>query len=844
MLTLHSKIREIYAHPLGRDIADKLLLELGKPAWVVDNPVVGSLTLSVIKKFLPKHTGSGFLDTVLDLLNSEPDSPDDHPAASSPAWWKEAVFYQIYPRSFRNNGASCVLRGILQKLDYLRALGVDAVWLSPVYDSPNDDNGYDIRDYYKILPEYGTMDDMDALIAGLHERGMRLVMDLVVNHTSDEHPWFQSALHDENSPYRDFYFFRKTDSKLSDSKPPNNWVSFFGGPAWNHYPEQDVWALHLFSKKQMDLNWECPALREEIYKMARWWLAKGVDGFRLDVINYISKTPGLPDGDPFIGSLLMYTGIERYFYGPKLNEYLKELRAKAFDPYNAFSVGETPGIGIRTGRLLTDSYRRELDLFFSFDHLVSPGCARFDGRRYSLPYLKRFYRTHLNADLGHGWNTLFFNNHDNPRMVSKIDPEGLYTVPLAKLLAVLQLTLRGTPFLYQGDEAGVCNIDFKSIDEINDVESRGFYAELIKTMPPDKAFKQILAGTREHARAPIDWEEHESQRGRADSVWRFYRDLIILRRSSQALIYGELEFLYPRDKKLLSYTRRSGTECFYIEANLSPVKRRSKAMPGAVLLFGNYGKSMDKGPGPRILGPYEARVYAVPPDKSAMDNQLGIVFTSGEGPEPQTLKALLDDLASSRMAKGTLVAAADSGLALAEAAGIKPDWIVGDMDSLDNGSRLSHYPKERVICYPVDKDYTDTEIALALLWEKGCKDTWIVGGGGGRLDHLFGIRDLFERERYPRRWITADEDIYCIDGTEVKNDCLRLTLMQDKLVSVLLLGGGPWKAESRGLKWPLDNVRWERGLYGLSNVAITDEIEVSAKQGRFMVILEEGCRRL
>ena len=609
MLTLHSKIREIYAHPLGRDIVDKLLMELGKPLWLVNNAVVGGLTLNTVKKFLPKTIGSGFFNTFIDLLNSEPDTPDNNPAATKPVWWKEAVFYQIYPRSFGNNGTSCVLRGILSKLDYLRSLGVDAIWLSPVYDSPNDDNGYDIRDYYKILPDYGTMEDMDALIAGLHERGMRLVMDLVVNHTSDEHPWFQSALNDENSPYRDFYFFRK-----SNGKPPNNWVSFFSGSAWNYYPKQDIWALHLFSKKQMDLNWECPALREEIYKMVRWWLEKGVDGFRLDVINYISKTPGLPDGDPFVGSLMIYTGIERYFYGPKLHEYLKELRAKAFDPYNAFSVGETPGIGIRGGRLLTDDYRRELDLIFSFDHLVSPGHSRFDNHRYSKSYLKHFYQTHLNADLGHGWNTLFFNNHDNPRMLSKIDPEGLYTEPLAKLLAVLQLTLRGTPFLYQGDEGGACNVKFNSIEEITDVESRGLYAELIKTMPSDKAFKRILAGTRDHARAPIDWEEHERQRNMADSVWRFYRDLIVLRRSSQSLIYGELEFLRPRDKKLLSYIRRSKTECFYIEANLSHDKGRSKAMPGAVLLFGNYGKSMDKGPGPKTLGPYEARVYSVPPE--------------------------------------------------------------------------------------------------------------------------------------------------------------------------------------------------------------------------------------
>jgi oligo-1,6-glucosidase len=608
LLNFKSKIKNIYSHPVGRDIIDKLLLQLGKPAWLIDNPLIGSLRLGAIKKMAGRNLSPGFFDAVLELLNSEHDAPDSSPAEAVPAWWKEAVFYQIYPRSFTNsqNSPESGLRGILSKLDYLHDLGIDAVWLSPVYDSPNDDNGYDIRDYYKILPEFGTMDDMDALIAGLHLRGMKLIMDLVVNHTSDEHPWFQEALRDEKSPYRDFYFFRKPDKTSSkEGAPPNNWTSFFSGPAWRYFPEQGLWALCLFSKKQMDLNWECPALREEIYKMVRWWLEKGVDGFRLDVINYISKTAGLADGDPFIGALMGYTGVERYFYGPKLHEYLKDLHAKAFEPYNAFSVGETPGIGIQQGRLLTDHYRKELDLIFSFDHLETPGHARFDDYRYHLPYLKRFYQTHLNEDLGYGWNTLFFNNHDNPRMVSKIDPEGLYTEPLIRLLAILQLTLRGTPFLYQGDEAGSRNEPFASIKEIHDVESLGLYAELVKTMPPDKAFKRILAGTRDHARTPLHWEELERQRSATDSVWHFYHDLIALRRSSRAFIYGNLEFLYPKDKTLLSYTRALDGKCFYIEANLCPASRSSKIPPGADLLVCNYAGRVTKS-----LRPYEARVYA------------------------------------------------------------------------------------------------------------------------------------------------------------------------------------------------------------------------------------------
>jgi oligo-1,6-glucosidase len=611
-MNLDNKIHEVYVHPVGRDIIDKLLLQLNKPAWLIDNPIVGNLSLGTIKKIVGKNLSPSFFDAVLELLNNEHDAPDSNPIDTVPAWWKEAVFYQIYPRSFTNsqNSTESGLRGILSKLDYLRDLGIDAVWLSPVYDSPNDDNGYDIRDYYKIMPEFGTMDDMDALIAGLHKRGMKLIMDLVVNHTSDEHFWFQEALHDEKSPYRDFYFFHqskppsKEGAPSLEGAPPNNWVSFFSGPAWNYYPEQGVWALHLFSKKQMDLNWECLALRVENYKMVRWWLEKGIDGFRLDVINYISKASGLPDGDPFIGALMTYTGIERYFYGPKLHEYLKELHTMAFEPYNSFSVGETPGVGKQMSRLLTDHYRKELDLIFSFDHLETPGHSRFDDYRYDPSYLKHFYLTHLNEDIGHGWNTLFFNNHDNPRMVSKIDQEGLYTEALTRLLAVLQLTLRGTPFLYQGDEVGSRNEPFTSIKEIHDVESLGLYAELVKTMPPDKAFKKILAGTRDHARTPLRWDELERQRNASDSVWRFYQSLIALRRSSRALIYGKLEFLYPKDKTLLSYTRTLEGKCFYIEANLSTANRRSKAPSNAELLVCNYAGEMIKN-----LRPYEARVY-------------------------------------------------------------------------------------------------------------------------------------------------------------------------------------------------------------------------------------------
>ena len=596
-LSLNSKVKDLCKHPLGRDIVDKLLLQLGKSNRLTDNFMVGNLRLKILRKIAGNKVGPDFFDTVLDLLNSEPDAPRTDEVAPAPAWWKEAVFYQIYPRSFTDRG----LPGIIEKLDYLHDLGIDAIWLSPVYDSPNDDNGYDIRDYYAILQEFGTMDDMDALIEGLHARGMKLVMDLVVNHTSDEHFWFKEALADENSPYRDFYFFRKSPNE----KPPNNWTSFFGGSAWNYYPDQDIWALHLFSKKQMDLNWENPALREEINKMVRWWLEKGVDGFRLDVINYISKSEGLPDGNEFIGQLMKYTGIERYFYGPKLHEYLRNLRREAFLPYNAFSVGETPGIGLQAGRLLTDAYRQELDLIFSFDHLEAPGKTRFDDYEYDLAHLKKFYMKHLNADKGHGWHTLFFNNHDNPRMISKIDSTGEYAFVLAKLLAVLQMTLRGTPFIYQGDEIGAVNESFASIDDVKDVESLGIYEDFIaEGLSPESAFKRILAGTRDHARAKMKWEDAAQQQECDDSVLRFYKMLIGWRKKTPACVYGRLEFVDEKNRSALRYRRIHEDGCIYVEANLKKVGIKSKSLEGAVFTMSNYGDGVGD------LRPYEVRVYS------------------------------------------------------------------------------------------------------------------------------------------------------------------------------------------------------------------------------------------
>lgn len=581
-ITMKSRLKEVYAHPVGHDALKKILLQLGLPERALTNPAVGSLSLQTAAKLAGKFLDAAFWETFLQLLNSEKDILEEAPLCEiRKAWWKEAVFYQVYPRSFADSNGDGIgdLKGIIKKLDYLENLGVDALWLSPIYDSPNDDNGYDIRDYYKIMDEFGTMEDFDLLLSALHERGMRLIMDLVVNHTSDEHPWFQRAVRDPDSPYHDYYLF----SKSKNGKEPNNWVSFFGqgkaGDAWKYFPENKEWALHLFSQKQMDLNWDNPKLRLEIISMVNWWLEKGVDGFRMDVINYISKTEGLPDGNESIGKLIGYTGIEHYFYGPHLHEYLRELQAESFHEFHAFSVGETPGIGMQMAKLLTDESRQELDMIFSFDHLETPGHTRFDDYRYDLNYLKSYYIEWTKDYAKRCWMSLFYENHDNPRMISKVNPEPQFRVSIGKLLAMIQLTLKGTPFLYQGQEIGAVNADFQDISELRDVESLNLYKEFCETMSEAEAFQKILSGTRDHARVMIDWEETKSQEQDRDSVFCFYKKLIRIRKKYPALVYGDVEFFHVRRKNLFAWGRTLGKEQWYVECNLSSRRIRRPRRP-------------------------------------------------------------------------------------------------------------------------------------------------------------------------------------------------------------------------------------------------------------------------
>ncbi len=613
LLTYESTIGELYRNPVGHDALARVLLQLGLPEKVITNRAVSSLKLKTLAGLLSKKIGGEFFDALLRLVNSEQDEPCALREEIEPKWWKEAVFYQIYPRSFCDSNGDGIgdLPGIISKLDYLKELGVDALWLSPVYDSPNDDNGYDIRDYDKIMEEFGSMEDFDRLLLEVRRRGMRLIMDLVINHTSDEHIWYQQAKRPD-SPYRDYYFFRKDDGSHT---PPNNWTSFFSGPAWKYEAETDSWALHLFSKKQMDLNWENPDVRRDVIAMINRWLDKGVDGFRMDVINYISKEEGLADGDETIGKLMGFYGIEHYYYGPKLHQYLKEIREKAFEPHGAFSVGETPGLGMKMCQLITGQERRELDMVFSFDHLETPGHVRFEEYAYDLNYF-RDYMIDWTEHYGNNcWMSLFYNNHDNPRMISKISQDTSCHTALAKLLAVMQLTLKGTPFLYQGDEMGLSNYAFTSMEQITDVEAKGYYEEHIKREPRERVFAAILAGTREHGRVLLPWNEtlpacHVGlQQTPKKEVLLAYKELLALRHREKAFVYGEFTLLCKRKDRFV-YERTLGNRAFIVDCNLGAKSCRAYLPKGRKRLI--YDTAGEKTVAQRrVLAGYEACIWQV-----------------------------------------------------------------------------------------------------------------------------------------------------------------------------------------------------------------------------------------
>ncbi|HEX5690662.1 MAG TPA: alpha-glucosidase, partial [Roseiflexaceae bacterium] len=426
------------------------------------------------------------------------------------AWWKEGVVYQIYPRSFYDADGDGIgdLRGIIQKLDHLQQLGVDIVWLCPVYQSPNDDNGYDISDYQAIASEFGTLDDWQDMLQGMHQRGIRLIMDLVVNHTSDEHPWFLESRASTDNPYRDYYIWRSG----KDGREPNNWESFFGGSAWQLDDATGDYYLHVFSRKQPDLNWENPNVREAVYAMMRWWLDKGIDGFRLDAINMISKVPGLPDA-PITTNTRFQFGGQHFINGPRLVEYLSEMKARALSGYDVFTVGETPKVTTEHGITLTNEASGPLSMLFQFEHMEIDTDPTSDSPKWShapwnlrdLKEITSRWQTDLKEQ---GWNSIYLSNHDTPRTVSRFGDDTHYRVESAKLLATFLHMLQGTPYVYQGEEIGMTNVAFDSIDDYRDVDARNMYREFTEErgMDPQRVLSMIHAKGRDNARTPMQWD--------------------------------------------------------------------------------------------------------------------------------------------------------------------------------------------------------------------------------------------------------------------------------------------------------------------------------------------------
>lgn len=552
------------------------------------------------------------------------------------AWWKEAVVYQIYPRSFMDSNGDGIgdLNGITEKLEYLKELGIDVIWLSPVYQSPNDDNGYDISDYQAIMEEFGTMEDYDRMLARAHELGIKIMMDLVVNHTSDEHAWFVESRKSVDNPYRDFYIWRKG----KDGKEPNNWGSCFSGSAWKYDPQTDMYFLHLFSKKQPDLNWDNPKVRDRVFEMMNWWCEKGIDGFRMDVISLISKPEGLPDGIP---------GETGYAdsgcaNGPHVHEYLKEMNRKVLSHYDLITVGEASGVTLEEAKKYASADGSELNMVFQFEHMGSGPEAdnhygKWDSHKMPLPVWKKILSRWQTGLEGKAWNSLFLSNHDQPRSVSWFGNDSeQYREISAKMLGTCLHMMQGTPYVYQGEELGMCNAYFDKLEDYRDIESLNAYKELTETcgVSHEEMMGYLKRISRDNARTPMQWDDSanagfttgtpwikvnsnypkvnaKQEVSDPDSVFSYYKKLIRLRHENEIIVYGDYELLAPEDEALFIYTRMLGTQrlmvlCNFTEKEVAIPQEVTEQMPtDAKLLIGNYSKQKEK-----VLQAYEARVYA------------------------------------------------------------------------------------------------------------------------------------------------------------------------------------------------------------------------------------------
>jgi oligo-1,6-glucosidase len=515
--------------------------------------------------------------------------------------WRRWVVYQVYPRSFADSDGDGIgdLRGVLARLDYLERLGVDVIWMSPVYRSPMDDNGYDISDYTDIDPLFGTLADLDELVAELHARGMRLVMDLVVNHTSDEHPWFIESRSSRDNPKRDWYWWRDARPGTDPGTPgaePTNWESHFSGPAWAFHEATGQYYLHIFSRKQPDLNWENPEVRQAVFAMMRWWLDRGVDGFRMDVINMISKDTSLPDTEPRPGSLYG-PGEAHFICGPRNHEFLKEMFREVFvgRKDHVLTVGEMPGVTISQAVLFTDPERHELDMVFQFEHVrLDQGANKYDLRPLHLPALKASMAAWQTGLAGRGWNSLYFGNHDQPRSLSRFGDDGEHRVASAKTLATVLHLHQGTPYVYQGDELGMANAPFAAIGDYRDIQALNFYAEAAARADADlPALLLAMARmSRDQGRTPVQWDASPSagfttgtpwiavnpdygqvnaaaEVGDPASVFEHYRQLIALRHADSVVTDGDFALLLPDHPAIWAFLRRGPGAELLVAANFS-----------------------------------------------------------------------------------------------------------------------------------------------------------------------------------------------------------------------------------------------------------------------------------
>jgi len=552
-------------------------------------------------------------------------------------WFKENVVYQIYPRSFKDSNGDGIgdLIGIIEKLDYLKELGIDVLWLSPVYESPNDDNGYDISNYQAIIKEFGTMEDFDLLLEEAHKRKIKIMMDLVINHSSDEHKWFVESKKSKLNKYRDYYIWR--DGK--DNLPPNNWGGSFGGSAWEFDGQTQMYYLHLFSKKQPDLNWENEDLRQEVFDMMKWWLEKGVDGFRMDVINMIGKDQSYPDGI-ILGSNTYADPSGFSKNQPKVNDYLKEMNSKVLSKYDIITVGETPDVTPAQAIEYVGEDRNELNMVFQFEHMsIGYGTYGKWGKvNFELKEFKNIMSKWQTELQGKGWNSLYLNNHDQPRMVSRFGNDQKYRVESAKMLANFLHMMQGTPYIYQGEEIGMTNVKFDSIDDYRDIETINAYRDYTGSgkKTHDEIMDAIYKRGRDNARTPFQWNNKknagftdgtpwikvnsnyeqinaEAQLDDENSIYNYYKKLIALRKKHEIIVYGEYTLILEDNEDIYAYTRRLKEETLLVICNFSHNLTKF-ALPNSIkythkkLLISNYiieSDTIEK----IELKPYETRTY-------------------------------------------------------------------------------------------------------------------------------------------------------------------------------------------------------------------------------------------